>query len=105
MSGDRIEGTAKQGLGRLQDAAGGLLGDDKTQMKGKLNEAAGSIQDAYGQIKGQASDAVDQARDVYAEIEDFARDQPATALAAAIGIGLVLGLLLRGGRKTVYVRK
>ena len=109
MSDDRIEGVARQGLGRVQDAAGDLLGSDRTQLKGKLNKVAGSAQDAYGQIKGQASEALgqarDQAQDVYDQVEAYVRDQRLTAVAIGAGLGLVLGLLMRGGRKVVYVRK
>ena len=109
MSDDRIEGTAKQGVGRVQDAVGGLLGSDKTQAKGKLNEAAGALQDTYGQVKDQAADVLDQAKDqaqdTYDQVESFIREQPFAAAAVAVGVGLVLGMMLRGGRKTVYVRK
>ena len=131
MSEDRFEGTAKKGIGRVQDAVGGLVGDDKTQAKGKLNEASGSIQDTYGKVKDQASDAygkvkdqasdaygkakdqasdvLDQARsqgeDVYEQIEAFVREQPLAAVGVGLGVGLLIGMLLRGGRKTVYVRK
>ena len=109
MSEDRIEGTAKKGFGHVQDAVGGLIGDNGTQAKGKLNQAAGSVQDAYGKVLDQAQDAVGQAKDVaqdvYGEIEQFVSDQPYLAVAAGVGVGLVLGLLLSGGRKTVYVRK
>jgi uncharacterized protein YjbJ (UPF0337 family) len=109
MSNDRIEGAVKEGFGRVQDAAGGLTGNGDTQLRGKLNQAAGSAQNAYGQLKDQAGDVLDQARDqfadVYDEVEGFVRDQPLTALAIGVATGLALGLLLRGGRKVVYVRK
>ncbi len=109
MSEDRMEGAAKKGIGQLQDAAGDLVGSDKTQAKGKLNEAAGSVQNAYGQVKDQASDMVDQARgqaeDIYEQIGSFVQDQPMAAVAIGVGVGVVLGMMLRGGRKTVYVRK
>ena len=109
MTEDRIEGAGKQGLGRVQDAIGGLTGGDKTQLKGKLNEAAGTAQNAYGQVKDQAADVLDQVKDQfddsYDQIEAFVREQPFAAAAVAVGVGLVLGMLLRGGRKTVYVRK
>ena len=72
-------------------------------------KAAGSVQNAYGQIKDQASDAIDQARDqaqdIYEEFENFVRDQPFAAVAVGVGVGLLVGMILRGGRKTVYVRK
>jgi uncharacterized protein YjbJ (UPF0337 family) len=102
---DKIEGVAKQVFGRVQDALGGLAGDGGTQFKGKVNEATGSAQAAYGQFKDQAEDALDQARDIYEQLEGFAREQPRAALAAAAGIGVILGLLLRSGRRTVYVRR
>ena len=109
MSEDRIEGAAKQGVGKLQDAAGGLVGSDKTQAKGKINEAAGSVQNTYGQIKDQAADVLDQARDqagdVYEQVESYVREQPLAAIGVGVGVGVVLGMLLRGGRKTVYIRK
>ena len=109
MSDDRIEGAAKQGFGRLQDAVGGVLGSDKTQVKGKLNEAAGSLQNTYGQVKDQAADVLDQVKDQtqdgYAQVEAFIQEQPLTAAVIGVGVGLVLGLVLRGGRKVVYVRK
>ena len=80
MTEDRIEGAAKQGLGRVQDAIGGLTGADKTQVKGKLNEAAGTVQNAYGQVKDQAADVFDQVKDQFDDgfdqIESFVREQP-----------------------------
>ena len=109
MSDDRIEGAAKQGVGKIQDAAGGLLGSARTQLRGKTNQAAGAAQNAYGQLKDQAGDVLDQVRDqaedVYDQLESFVRNQPLAALAVGAGVGLVLGLMLRGGRKVVYVRK
>ena len=105
MTEDRIEAGIRNGAGRVQDAAGGLLGDDKLQLKGKLNEAAGTLQDTYGQVKDQASDLLEQAQDVLADAETFIREQPFAAAAIGVGVGLVFGILLRGGRRTVYVRK
>ena len=58
---------------------------------------------------GVGSDAVGQVReragDLYGDIEDYAKDQPLAALAVALGVGLILGFTLRGGQKTVYVRR
>ena len=131
MSEDRIEGGVKQGVGHVQDAVGGLTGDDKTQAKGKVNEAAGSAQNAYGQVKDKAQDVAGQvkdkaqdvagqvkdqlqgvtgqarerAQDLLGEVEDYVRAQPLQALAGGIGVGVILGLLLRGNGKTVYLSK
>ena len=98
MTDDRIEGAVRKGAGRVQDAWGGLTGDERTQAEGKLNQAAGSVQDLVGQARDKASD-------IYEEVESYAKEQPLAALAVTLGLGVVLGMVLGGGRKTVYVRK
>jgi uncharacterized protein YjbJ (UPF0337 family) len=104
MSDDRVVGLVKEGVGRVQDAAGGLVGDNETQAKGKLNEVAGSVQNAYGQMKDQAQDALDQAtekaRDTYGSLESFVREQPLPALAIGVGVGFLLGVLLKSGGRS-----
>jgi uncharacterized protein YjbJ (UPF0337 family) len=97
MVDDRIEGAAKTGFGRVQDAFGGLTGDAGTQARGKLNQAAGAVQDATGKAR-------ESAEDLYGEVESYVREQPLAALAVTLAVGLAFGFLLRGG-KTVYVRK
>ena len=92
MTDDRVEGAVKKGAGKVQDAWGGLTGDTGTQAKGKANEAAGSVQDLVGQARGKAQDA-------YGEVESYAREQPVIALAVTLGVGLILGFALRGGRR------
>ena len=80
MDENRIEGTAKDVGGKVQDAVGGLTGDGATQARGKANQASGQAQDMYGQM-------VD-------EMTGFAKDQPVAALLSAAGVGIVLGYLL-----------
>jgi uncharacterized protein YjbJ (UPF0337 family) len=103
MSDDRVVGSVKEGIGRVQDAAGGLLGDDETQAKGKVNEVVGSVQQTYGQVKDQAQDALRQAGDTtqtaYGSLENYVRDQPLPALAIGVGVGFLLGLLIKGSGK------
>ncbi len=98
MSEDRIEGGLKKAGGKVEDAWGGLTGDAGRQAKGKADQAFGSAQDALGQAK-------DRAQDVYDEVESYAKEQPLQALAITLAVGAVLGFMLRGGRKTVFVRK
>ncbi|MGI3778957.1 MAG: CsbD family protein [Janthinobacterium lividum] len=81
MDENRIEGTAKDVGGKIQDAVGGLTGDTSTQARGKANQASGQAQDYYGQVMD--------------EVMGFAKDQPVAALLSAAGVGLVLGYLLR----------
>jgi uncharacterized protein YjbJ (UPF0337 family) len=77
---NRIEGTARNIGGKIQDAVGAVTGDKETQARGQMNRVAGSAQDAYGQ-------AVD-------EVRSFASDQPVVALLSAMAVGVVIGFLL-----------
>jgi uncharacterized protein YjbJ (UPF0337 family) len=80
MDADRIEGAARNAGDNAQDAAGGLLGDATTQVRGKINETAGKAREVYGQAKGQ--------------VETLTTEQPIAALFAALGVGLLVGFLL-----------
>lgn len=108
MSNDQIGGKVKQGLGRVEDAAGGLVGDDKLQAKGDANQVSGTIQDAVGKAKDMAQESYGKARDAVqdgaGQVHGFVQDQPYAALACAATGGLILGLLLRRGPKIIYVR-
>ena len=95
MTDDRIEGAVREGIGHVQDAVGGLAGDESVQIKGKLNQAAGSIQNAYGKTVETASR---QAQDILGEVESFAKEQPLAAVGLSVGLGFVLGLLVGRGR-------
>lgn len=80
MDENRIEGSARDIGGKLQDAVGGLTGDTSTQARGKANQAAGQAQDTYGKL-------VDQ-------LEEMTQRQPMTVLISTLGIGLLFGFLL-----------
>ena len=86
MDENRVEGTARNLGGKVQDAVGGLTGDQETQARGKVNQVRGNLQNTYGQ-------AADQARDTAGDIADIVRSQPMTALLVAGGVGFLLGLL------------
>ncbi len=80
MDENRIEGSARDIGGKLQDAVGGLTGDTSTQARGKANQATGQAQDAYGKV-------IDQ-------LQEMTHDQPLTVLISTLGIGLLFGFLL-----------
>ena len=80
MSEQQINGGIEEGKGRLKDAAGALMGDLKTQASGKAEQLRGQAESLYGQ-------AIERLSDVAAE-------RPAAALAGALGIGIVIGLIL-----------
>ena len=98
MSEDHVEGGMKKAGGKLEDVWGGLTGDESRQAKGKVDQVAGSAQDLVGQAKSRAGG-------VYEEIESYAKDEPAVALGVALALGVVIGFVLHGGRKTVPVGK
>ena len=92
MSEDRVYGTAKNLGGKVEEAAGRVAGDPKTQARGKFDQAAGAAQDLYG----QASDA---ARGTAESLNDWLRTaietQPYTTAVVALGIGWLLGRMHR----------
>ena len=69
-----------------------LIGDTKTQIQGKLDQASGAAQDLYGQ-------AADAARETATGFDKWLRTtietQPYTAAAVALGIGWLLGRMHR----------
>ncbi|MBV9252088.1 MAG: CsbD family protein [Acetobacteraceae bacterium] len=72
---DRMEGAAREFGGRVQEAAGDVLGDSKTKAEGLYNQASGQTQQALGQLT------------------DIIREQPLASAAIALGIGYLLGRL------------
>ena len=72
---DRMEGAAREFGGRVQEAAGDVLGDSKTKAEGLYNQASGQTPQALGQLT------------------DIIREQPLASAAIALGIGYLLGRL------------
>jgi uncharacterized protein YjbJ (UPF0337 family) len=72
---DRLEGTAREFGGRVQETVGNMTGDSKTQAEGLYNQATGQAQQAAGQVS------------------DLIKAQPIVATLLAIGFGYILGRL------------
>ena len=72
---DRVEGTAREFGGRLQEGVGDMTGDTKTQAQGLYNQASGQAQQAAAQFS------------------DVVKAQPVVASLIALAIGYVLGRL------------
>jgi uncharacterized protein YjbJ (UPF0337 family) len=119
MNNEQIFGAAENVTGRVEDAVGALTANPTTQAKGKLKQAAGTAKETYGHLKEVAIDAVDKTKDSvhvavdktkekalagYGEVETFVQKKPGPALAIAAGIGVVLGLILRGPSKIIRKR-
>jgi len=88
--------------------------------KPALKAAASSAQDTYGHLKEAATETVEQTKDKvkavasqtadqlhqrYGDLEALVQLRPAQAIGIAAGVGLLVGLLLRGSSKTVYLRE
>jgi uncharacterized protein YjbJ (UPF0337 family) len=72
---DRVEGTAREFGGRVQETVGNVTGDSKTQAEGLYNQAAGQAQQAAGQFA------------------DVVKAQPIVTTIVALAIGYLLGRL------------
>ena len=95
------------------DRARGKVEPKLKAVSGAAHEAYDSLRDvaieAVGETRARVKDVAAQAGDQiqrrYAELETWASVKPVRALGVAAGVGLVLGLLLRGrSTKTIYVR-
>lgn len=72
---DRVEGTAREFGGRVQETVGNVTGDSKTQAQGLYNQASGQAQQAAAQLT------------------DVLKAQPVVSTLVALAIGYVLGRL------------
>jgi uncharacterized protein YjbJ (UPF0337 family) len=92
MNEDRISGTARNLGGKVEEGVGRATSDVKTQIQGKLDQAAGVAQDLYGQT-------ADAARDTVTTFDKWLRTtietQPYATAIVALGIGWLLGRMHR----------
>jgi uncharacterized protein YjbJ (UPF0337 family) len=92
MDENRVEGSARNLGGKVQEGFGKVTGDARTQAEGLANQAGGAAQDLYGQ-------AAETARETASGFEKALRHtietQPYTSALVAVGIGWLLGRLHR----------
>ena len=92
MDKDRLYGTARNLGGKVEEGVGRATGNVKTQILGKLDQAAGAAQDLYGQT-------AEAARDTATNLDKWLRTtietQPYTTAIVALGIGWLLGRMHR----------
>ena len=91
MDEDRVKGSATDIGGKVKDAAGGLLGDNKMQAEGKVDQASGQLQNAYGSAKDALSEGADT---LGTQVDSLLKERPMMALLGAVGIGYVLARLM-----------
>jgi uncharacterized protein YjbJ (UPF0337 family) len=78
---NQVEGAAQEFGGTVQDAVGGVMGDEKMQAEGKWNKAAGQAKQTFGEAAE--------------EVREQVIAKPLTALAIVAGVFLTLGFLAR----------
>ena len=109
MDENRVAGTARNLGDKVQEGVGRVAGDMKTELEGKLNQAAGSAQALYGQARDAAEQGLEAAQDTVegaakavrnysATFEDTLRgnmnERPLMTVAVALGVGWFVGRLL-----------
>lgn len=79
MNQDRLRSSAHDAAHRIREAANGVLGGARERVADGAHQAADRAEDAY--------DAA------LRSLEESARERPLAALALALGIGFIVGLL------------
>jgi uncharacterized protein YjbJ (UPF0337 family) len=92
MDENRLEGTARNLGGKVQEGVGRATGDAKIQAEGFANQVGGRAQDLYGQA---ADSARDTAKNMDVWLRETIETQPYTSALIALGIGWLLGRLHR----------
>ncbi len=82
MNQEQVTGRVKKVAGRVEDAAGALVGNPRAQVRGKARAAGGQAEALYG--------------DVLNTVEAMVVDRPWAALAASAFIGFLLGMRVAG---------
>ena len=80
MDEQQVNGGLNQGVGRVKEAAGALLGDIKIEAQGRAQQTRGQAESLYG--------------DTLERITTATTEKPAVALGAALGVGVIIGILL-----------
>jgi uncharacterized protein YjbJ (UPF0337 family) len=84
MDENRLEGTARNLRGKIEEGFGRATGDVDTQRRGVADQVTGAAQDAYGQ-------AADATRNLDQWVRNMIETQPYTSALVALGIGWLLG--------------
>jgi uncharacterized protein YjbJ (UPF0337 family) len=92
MDENRLEDSARNFGGKVEEGVGRATGDTKSKVEGVMNQAAGTAQNLYG----QAADLVrENASPLEAWLRNRIETQPYTTVVAALGIGWLLGRMRR----------
>ena len=62
MNTDKIKGVAQKIGGRIEEAAGTLVGSENLKLAGQEDQLKGSAREAWGNVKDAGNNLIDQAR-------------------------------------------
>ena len=95
MTDDRMACTWRNAGGKVQEGVGKTTGDTKSEVKDVMNQAAGAVQDAYGKTVDAASEGAQIVKEAAIQGHDTVRrlveNNPYSAIAIALGVGLIIG--------------
>jgi uncharacterized protein YjbJ (UPF0337 family) len=105
MNEDKIEGGAKNIIGRGQEAIGDAIGNHELSGKGTANRAAGAVQETVGKaedkvysiagkVRGMWNDASEALPQMSQKVNDSLHEKPVQFSLGALGLGVLIGLLL-----------
>lgn len=81
MNSDKINGVMDKVVGKAQEVAGDVTGDERLQAEGSTRYVAGALQEKYG--------------DAVSCVSDLVKKKPLTTVAIFAVVSLLAGLLLR----------
>ncbi|MBK1672453.1 general stress protein CsbD [Ectothiorhodospira shaposhnikovii] len=59
MNKDQVKGRAKEVTGKVKEVTGRIVGNEKLEGKGKIQQAAGKVQADYGDLKEDLKEDMD----------------------------------------------
>ncbi len=103
MTDERIEGAAYEATGKTKKGSGKLVGDQKLQVEGALEDAKGRSLETFGKAMDAVDRLVEKApagyRDKARTVAAEARKRPLVTTLSVAGVGLLLMGMLTGGRR------
>ena len=63
MNKDQVAGRVDEAKGKLKEAAGKVVGNEKLQGEGLADQASGKVQKTYGDAKEDTKDAIKSGAD------------------------------------------
>lgn len=95
---DQVVGKIQQKTGETREAIEEFLGQLTAGGASALSKAAETAgqyaRDAGAQIRDRYQDVAEQVNEGYEQVERVVRDRPTQSVAAALGIGLVVGIMV-----------